>query len=59
MEDGEGEGLPGENFPGVTVAVKPSEAPKCSRCWTHSELVDPETELCPRCAAVLQNMVIE
>ena len=59
VEDGEGEGLPGENFPGVTVAVKPSEAPKCSRCWTHSELVDPETELCPRCAAVLQNMVIE
>ena len=53
--DGEGEGLPGESFPGVTVAVAPSQAPKCSRCWTHSEDVDPETELCPRCAAVLKN----
>ena len=55
VADGEGEGLPGENFPGVTVAVAPSQAPKCSRCWTHSEEVDPETELCPRCAAVLKN----
>ena len=53
--DGEGEGLPGESFPGITVAVAPSQAPKCSRCWTHSEDVDPETELCPRCAAVLKN----
>ncbi len=51
--EGEGEGVPGESFPGVTVAVRPSETPKCSRCWTHSPAVDPETELCPRCKTVL------
>ena len=54
--EGAGEGLKGENFPGVTVAVAPSVAPKCSRCWTHSEQVDPETELCPRCAAVFKKI---
>ena len=51
-KEGPGEGFAGES--GVTVAVRPSQAPKCSRCWTHSPLVDPETELCPRCAAVLK-----
>ena len=45
--EGEGEGVPGESFPGVTVAVRPSETPKCSRCWTHSPAVD------PRCKTVL------
>lgn len=54
--EGAGEGLKGENFPGVTVAVAPSVAPKCSRCWTHSEQVDSETELCPRCAAVFKKI---
>ena len=54
--DGEGEGLKGENFAGVTVAVKPSEALKCSRCWTHNALVDAESELCPRCAGVLKKI---
>ncbi len=50
------EGIPGESFAGVTVAVAPSEAPKCSRCWTHSPLVDAQSELCPRCAAVLEGV---
>ena len=58
VAEGEGQGLAGENFPGVTVAVEPSQAPKCSRCWAHSEEVDPETELCPRCAAVLKKIEI-
>ena len=58
VADGQGQGLEGESFPGVTVAVEPSQAPKCSRCWTHSEQVDPETELCPRCAKVLQDIEI-
>ena len=52
VAEGAGQGVEGENFPGVTIAVTPSQAPKCSRCWAHNEQVDPETELCPRCAAV-------
>ena len=50
------DGFAGTDFPGVTVAVAPSEAPKCVRCWTHDEHVgeDPQhPELCPRCAAAL------
>lgn len=58
VAEGEGEGLAGENFPGITVAVAPAEAPKCSRCWTHNDQVDPETELCPRCAGVLKKIHI-
>ena len=58
VAEGTGDGVPGESFPGVTVAVEPSQAPKCSRCWSHNELVDPETELCPRCAAVLKDIVL-
>ena len=54
--DGNGQGMPGESFAGVTVQVAPSEAPKCSRCWSHNEQVDPETELCPRCAAVYKKI---
>ncbi len=53
---GQGQGLAGENFAGVTIEVQPSQAPKCSRCWTHNEQVDPETELCPRCAAVYKKI---
>ena len=53
---GAGEGVEGENFPGVTVGVVPSEMPKCSRCWTHNENVDEALELCPRCAAVYKKI---
>jgi isoleucyl-tRNA synthetase len=54
--NGEGQGLAGESFPGVTVAVAPSVAPKCSRCWVHDVNVDPETELCPRCGEVFKKI---
>ncbi len=57
--DGAGAGFTGEAFPGVTVAVQASQAPKCSRCWVHSEDVgkDPaHPELCPRCAAAVAAM---
>ena len=54
--EGDGEGIKGENFPGVTVAVAASEAPKCSRCWAHNDNVDEELELCPRCAAVFKKI---
>ena len=56
--EGEGQGVAGENFPGVTIAVAPSQAPKCSRCWAHNEQVDAEMELCPRCASVLKKIQI-
>ena len=55
---GAGEGVEGENFPGVTVSVVPSEMPKCSRCWVHNENVDEELELCPRCAAVYKKITL-
>ena len=50
-EDG-GEALPVGAFSGVKVSVKPSEASKCVRCWTHGET--DENGLCPRCAAVVK-----
>ena len=56
--EGDGQGVAGENFPGVTIAVAPSQAPKCSRCWAHNDQVDAETELCPRCAGVLKKIQI-
>ena len=56
VAEGEGQGVAGENFPGVTIAVAPSQAPKCSRCWAHNEQVDAEMELCPRCASVLKKI---
>ena len=58
VAEGEGQGVAGENFPGVTIAVAPSQAPKCSRCWAHNEQVDAEMELCPRCASVLKKIHI-
>lgn len=58
VAEGEGQGVAGENFPGVTIAVAPSQAPKCSRCWAHNEQVDAEMELCPRCASVLKKIQI-
>ena len=38
------------------IAVKPSQAPKCPRCWNHDEHIGASghhMELCDRCAAVL------
>jgi isoleucyl-tRNA synthetase len=38
----------------LTVKAVASEAPKCTRCWTHSETVrNSSEELCERCAEVL------
>ncbi|MPM49674.1 Isoleucine--tRNA ligase [bioreactor metagenome] len=50
-------GYAGESCPGLTVAVAASQAPKCPRCWIHShEIGQPgrHSELCPRCAAVVE-----
>jgi len=49
-------GYKGTEFPGVTVAVKASQAPKCARCWTHHKDVGKSAEhpeLCPRCLEVV------
>ncbi len=53
---GEGAGMPGEQFPGLTVAVELNTAPKCPRCWNHDEAIGQDAdhpELCPRCARVM------
>ncbi|MGE4485505.1 MAG: isoleucine--tRNA ligase [Oscillospiraceae bacterium] len=54
---GDGEGYKGGDFPGVTVKVAPSKAPKCVRCWSHNEHVGESAEhpqLCPRCIEALK-----
>ena len=38
---------------GLTVSVKEAPGTKCPRCWMHSVDAEPETGLCPRCAAVV------
>ena len=52
FEYGSGAGYEGVEFEGVTIDVKASEQPKCSRCWTHDKDVGKDSEdpeLCPRC----------
>ena len=39
--------------PGLQISVVEAPGVKCPRCWKHSTEADPETGLCPRCAAVL------
>ena len=46
----------GVNVPGLTVSVIEAPGVKCPRCWMHSEQADPETGLCPRCAAVVAGL---
>ena len=57
ISKGGGNGYSGVEFPGVTVAIRPSDEPKCVRCWTHDKEVgkDPvHPQLCPRCLDVVQ-----
>ena len=56
MVSGAGEGVPGENTPGLIVHGEPSTLPRCERCWTHSATVGKNAEhptLCKRCAAAV------
>ena len=41
---------------GLTVSVKEAPGIKCPRCWMHSVDAEPETGLCPRCAAVVAKL---
>ena len=50
---GEGEGYEAVEVPGVKVKVEVCQAPKCVRCWVHSDTVGQNAEhpeLCERCA---------
>ena len=53
--NGDGEGYQGE-VEGIKVKVEANTAPKCVRCWAHSEHIGENAdhpELCPRCAGVV------
>ena len=43
----------GAKHPGLKIYVSEASGTKCPRCWVHSDSADPETGLCPRCAAVV------
>ena len=43
----------GSNNPGLNISVIEAPGVKCPRCWMHSLNAQPETGLCPRCAAVI------
>ena len=56
VAQGSGSGHAGVDFPGLTVAVKASNEPKCDRCWKHDKDVgknNEHPELCPRCLDVV------
>jgi isoleucyl-tRNA synthetase len=46
----------GSNNAGLHISVKEADGTKCPRCWMHSVNADPETGLCPRCAAVVAKL---
>ena len=46
----------GARNPGLRISVSEAPGKKCPRCWKHSLQADPETELCPRCAAVVAKL---
>lgn len=53
---GEGEGMPSEYLPGLTIHVARAEGGKCERCWTQSKTVGNDEKhptLCSRCAHVV------
>jgi isoleucyl-tRNA synthetase len=52
-KNGGGSGYAAQEFKGAVIEVKPSDDPKCDRCWTHDAKVGENPEhpaLCPRCA---------
>ncbi len=55
-ENGEAVVGTGSAIPGLTVSVIEAPGTKCPRCWMHSLQADPETGLCPRCAAVVATL---
>ena len=43
-------------YPGLGISVVEAPGAKCPRCWKQTTEADPETGLCPRCAAVLAKL---
>ncbi len=59
VSEGSGDGVKGENFANLSIAIAKASGTKCPRCWIFSENAgeNPEhPELCPRCSAVVSNM---
>ena len=51
--------VPSEAIPGLGIGVKPSEAPKCERCWVHDSSVGSRADhptICNRCFGALTEM---
>ena len=51
--------LDSESIPGLKIDVKPSEAPKCERCWVHDPSVGVHGQyptICDRCLGALVEM---
>jgi len=44
-----------EQGPSLTVRVAPFDGAKCPRCWNRFTPQPSDQELCPRCAAVMEN----
>ena len=54
--NGAGEGLSGENFEGIQIAVERASGEKCERCWMYVDSVGTDAKhpcLCARCASVV------
>jgi isoleucyl-tRNA synthetase len=60
IPDGElPDGFESEELPGIRVAVKPSQDPKCDRCWVRDSTVGEHNDhptLCRRCTGALTKM---
>ncbi|MGI5976968.1 MAG: isoleucine--tRNA ligase [Candidatus Limivicinus sp.] len=56
VTDGDAVTGQGANYPGLKISVTEASGVKCPRCWMHSEDAQPETGLCPRCAAVVAKL---
>ncbi|MBR5478812.1 MAG: isoleucine--tRNA ligase [Clostridia bacterium] len=59
LVEGKGEGMQGENFANITVAISRAEGVKCPRCWaffTEGSTNSDHPDLCPRCAEVVSKL---
>ena len=59
LVEGKGDGMQGENFANITVAISRAEGVKCPRCWaffTEGSTNAEHPDLCPRCAEVVSKL---
>lgn len=57
LTEGDGEGIQGENEPGIKVKVSVAEGEKCERCWKVTSTVGQDSEhptVCAHCAEMLK-----